>query len=192
MWPEIYGSLSREGFDFIRSGSKEGNDLLQFLNSVKQPHPRYSSLPELDLLNGSSGVRNTLADFSTSSRRYSDSKIMDTDILLGDGWPLLPNQHISMIAVHHRFGMLARQLLQLPTAEQSAAQYLIEGSRRVHPLSCKVRQISRPSINMLRRRAATALSSTLNRFARPISQFFSRVSGQRAAISRRLSKRSTA
>ena len=192
MCPGTYGSLSREGFDFIRSGSREGNVFLQFLNSVKSTHPRYSSLPELDLLNGESGVRKTLADFGRSSRRYSDPKTMDTDILLGDGWSLLPNQHISMIAAHHRFEMLARQLLQLPVAEQTAAQYLIRGLSEGAPVEMQ----GAPDISAFNQFASKASGDSVVWYAEPLcwanlADFF-RVSGQRALRSRRLSKRSTA
>ena len=125
MWPGVYGSLSRRGFDFIQINSPEFQKLEQFL-AVKDANPRYRALEVSKEFLNVDGSLKRLSEVSKERAKF-DPTIQDDAIVFANGHSSHGNQVLSMAVTRQNMQRVGRMFLQVPKEKRDAFQYLIEG-----------------------------------------------------------------
>lgn len=117
-WSGVYGSLSRQGIDFIKLGTPEHANFQEFL-AGKDQNPRYSFLP----------LRvETLSQLPDSAfiRGFDPTKAHDA-LTFSDGQSRLPNQILGMHLANQNFRRIGNILAAQSVEKRAAFQYLVKG-----------------------------------------------------------------
>lgn len=117
-WSGIYGSLSRQGLDFMKIDSSEHIGFQQFLKE-KPLNPRYSFL-KLE------AQKFTSLPATSFSRPFDPNKMNDA-LSFSDGYTRFPNQNLGMYLADYNFRRVGSILAQQETKKRAAFQYLVKG-----------------------------------------------------------------
>lgn len=117
-WAGVYGSLSRQGIDFIRLGTTEHKNFQQFLKE-KDQNPRYSFLKlETELM--------SKLPPDAFIRGWDPAKAEDS-LTFKAGDSSLPNQMLGMHLAHNNFVRIGHILSNEKVEKRRAVQYLVKG-----------------------------------------------------------------